>query len=408
MTITTEILAAFLVGAVLGAAAFAALVALRGSRRKDAARANNHESSTALDEVRRESERLDAVLDAIGEGIALLDGDGTVVFCNPAFENLFRARRGAPIPPDTFPPDQRDEFFRVLANQRANRRVETLELRVATTPPRDIAITLKPYTDSQYAAAVILTAFDVTTRKRAEQVRTEFVANVSHELRTPLAAIRGYVETCLEPERDGADPPYRQFLPIIHRHAMRLNALIEDLLIISRIESRAMTLNVQPMQIHHCVENAIATVAPEAEKKRIHVVNALPAMLPDARADQSALERILINLIENAIKYSGDGAEVRISGEAQAHEVRVMVHDDGVGIPKEDQLRIFERFYRVDKARSRKEGGTGLGLSIVKHLVQSLGGEVWVDSEPGRGSTFCFTVPVAQASQRAEAGAPGG
>jgi two-component system phosphate regulon sensor histidine kinase PhoR len=314
---------------------------------------------------------------------------------------MFRCRQGDRIPLSAIGEDARGEFARSVQNVLSERRAASLELRLTTTPPREIIIALTPYRDESLPAGVILTAFDVTQRKRIEAMRSEFVANVSHELRTPLAAIRGYVETCLEAAEEGTTPPYHRFLPIINQHAIRLTALIEDLLILSRIESKGMQLKFQPLALAVAVENAITTLAPSAEKKRVALINALPPLLPDIRADQSALERILLNLIENAIKYSEEDSEVRLTARLQADAVCVVIADEGVGIPREDQERIFERFYRVDKARSRKAGGTGLGLSIVKHLVQSHGGEVWVDSEVGRGSTFFFTMPLAVSSDRA-------
>jgi two-component system phosphate regulon sensor histidine kinase PhoR len=331
-----------------------------------------------------------------------------VTFCNPAFASMFRCREGQAIPLDSVQPESTIEFERALAALRETEKPVTVELRLTTTPPRDLFVTLTPYRDADLQQAVILTAFDVTQRKRVEMMRTEFVANVSHELRTPLAAIRGYIETCLEPAPDGEEPPYGRFLPIVQQHAMRLSALIEDLLILSRIESRGMQLRIQPLQVSTAVENAITMVAAAAEKKRVALINVMPPMLPDVRADQSALERVLINLIENAVKYSDEDSEVRLTARLQADSVCILVKDEGVGIPREDQERIFERFYRVDKARSRKAGGTGLGLSIVKHLVQAQGGDVWVDSEPGRGSTFFFTIPLAGAAEKSVAGVGAG
>jgi two-component system phosphate regulon sensor histidine kinase PhoR len=356
----------------------------------------------------QDEQRLKAVLDALSEGLALFDGERVVTFCNPAFASMFRCREGQAIPLDSVQPESTIEFERALAALRETEKPVTVELRLTTTPPRDLFVTLTPYRDADLQQAVILTAFDVTQRKRVEMMRTEFVANVSHELRTPLAAIRGYIETCLEPAPDGEEPPYGRFLPIVQQHAMRLSALIEDLLILSRIESRGMQLRIQPLQVSTAVENAITMVAAAAEKKRVALINVMPPMLPDVRADQSALERVLINLIENAVKYSDEDSEVRLTARLQADSVCILVKDEGVGIPREDQERIFERFYRVDKARSRKAGGTGLGLSIVKHLVQAQGGDVWVDSEPGRGSTFFFTIPLAGAAEKSVAGVGAG
>ncbi|MBI1290069.1 PAS domain-containing protein [bacterium] len=413
-----------LLGAVLGAAAAAAgcyLVSAQSKRRRLAKfyrRASSPNvavpvvtadprTSDYLDHVESEcsrlmqdEQRLKAILDALSEGLALIDRDLRVSLCNPAFATMFRSREGESLPLGAIHEDSRSDFRRAVDATLATRAATSVELRLTTTPPRDVFVTLTPYEDEALSESVIFTAFDVTQRKRVEAMRSEFVANVSHELRTPLAAIRGYVETCLESAADGSEPPYERFLPIIHQHAMRLNALIEDLLILSRIESKGMQLNIQPLALAGVVENTIATLAPAAEKKRVALINALPPLLPSVKADASSVERILINLVENAIKYSEGDSEVTITARLQADSVCVLISDQGVGIPREDQQRIFERFYRVDKARSRKAGGTGLGLSIVKHLVQAHGGEVWVNSEVGRGSTFFFTLRLAGQSER--------
>ncbi len=336
-----------------------------------------------------------ALLDEMAEGLALLGPDRRVLLSNRTFREMFRARDGGQFGPGTLPGQAWRELQQAIESAAIQAKADTVELPLGTTPPRDILVTLTPTREPDGQTAVILAALDVTSRKRAEQVRTEFVANVSHELRTPLAAIRGYVETCLEPYPDGQEPPYRRFLSVVHQHALRLDALIEDLLVLSRIESKAAVMQFEPIAVYPAVATAIATLHKEAEKRQTRVSNALPPGLPEVRADRNSLERILINLIENAIKYSDSESRVEVSGRLQSDSVCLIVRDKGFGIPKSDQERIFERFYRVDKARSRAAGGTGLGLSIVKHLVQAHGGEVWVDSQPGRGSTFYVTVPLA-------------
>lgn len=350
-------------------------------------------------DARRDQGRLQAVLAAIPEGIALLDSGTRVIFLNAGFATMFRGTLGQPLRMDSVGPGDDHTLASALRVAREMGVPKAVEVHLATTPPRDVLVRCTPYSDEGIENGLILTAIDISAQKRAEVLRSEFVANVSHELRTPLAAIRGYVETCLEPSSPDSPPPYARFLPVVHQHALRLNALIEDLLTLSRIESRGMQLKIAPLHIHPLVETAVSTLASEANKKRIAIVNAVPQLLPEARADQASIERVLFNLVENAIKYSDEDSEVLITARTHADALCLVVEDRGVGIPREDQQRIFERFYRVDKARSRKAGGTGLGLSIVKHLVQANGGEVWVDSEPGRGSTFFFTLPMAHATE---------
>lgn len=366
-------------------------------------------------DLRRYDKRLRAVLHTMSEGLALMEGTGRVVLCNPAFSSMFRAEAGGELSETVFEGFAARDFTAAVDAARQTRKVTTTEVRLSTTPPRDVFLSIRPYRDEQISEGYIVTAVDITTRKQVEQMRTEFVANVSHELRTPLAAILGYVETLV----DGAEEepqtafPYRRFIGVIHQHALRLNALIEDLLVLSRIESRGLQMKFEPISLPTALEEAIATLSPSAGKKDVMLINALPPFLPDVRADQSSLERVLINLIDNAIKYSEDSSEVQITAREQSGEVIIIVRDQGVGIPPEDQKRIFERFYRVDKARSRKAGGTGLGLSIVKHLVRVMGGQIWVDSEPGKGSTFSFTLPTAggvddAGTRRASGSSPAG
>ncbi len=359
-------------------------------------------TESSWNSIRQELSRLRAVLETMSEGLALLNDDHVIVRANPAFVSMFRTEVGRKIKSQSIHKDDLAGFEKAGKEAWRTGKTTTTELRISTTPPRDIIVTITPFSDKWISRGLILTAVDITSQREAESLRSEFVANVSHELRTPLAAIRGYVETCLEPDFTGPDAPYDRFLPIVLQHTQRLNALIEDLLTLSRIESRATELMIVPLRLSKVVESAIGIVASHAKKKNIRVISELPPSLPDIRADNDALERILLNLIENAIKYSDEGRVIRIKAKTQTDEVCVMVEDEGLGIPREAQERIFERFFRVDKARSRKAGGTGLGLSIVKHLVQSHGGEVWVDSEAGRGSTFFFTLPMAHASEQFE------
>jgi two-component system phosphate regulon sensor histidine kinase PhoR len=233
---------------------------------------------------------------------------------------------------------------------------------------------------------------DVSEIYRLEGIRRDFVANVSHELRTPLTAIRGFAETLRGSEVSAEQR--RQYLDVILRHADRLTALIEDLLELSRIEGGTRELALEPIDAAALARGLIQDLKPRLDAKRLHAeVRAEPA--PRALGDRRALEQILLNLLDNAIKYSEPGGRIEIFVSGSAAGVRVDVSDTGIGIPEADRARIFERFYRVEKARSRDLGGTGLGLAIVKHLVQSHDGEVFVSSREGQGSTFSVRLPAA-------------
>jgi two-component system phosphate regulon sensor histidine kinase PhoR len=217
------------------------------------------------------------------------------------------------------------------------------------------------------------------------------VANVSHELRTPLSLIKGYVETLMDGARNNPEVVER-FLKIVERNTQRLDLLIQDLLTISALESGRVKLNLQPVELRPLVEKVFTDLKTRAEEKDVKLVNQLNDLT--ALVDAHRLEQVFANLVDNAIKYGRAQGTVTVGGQkTDAGKIEVFVQDDGPGIPPEALDRVFERFYRVDKARSREQGGTGLGLSIVKHIVQNHDGEVWAKSEPGKGAAFFFTLP---------------
>jgi two-component system phosphate regulon sensor histidine kinase PhoR len=238
----------------------------------------------------------------------------------------------------------------------------------------------------------ILVFHDLTRLKQLESTRQEFVANVSHELRTPLSLIKGFVETLLDGAKNDPELSTR-FLHTIEKHTDRLTYLIEDLLTISRLESGQIVMNRHEVGLQEEVAQVIDDLQARAADKNTSLRNEIPADL-QARADTDRLQQVLFNLVENAIKYGRTEGTVTIGGKVnEDSKAELWVKDDGPGIPPESKERIFERFYRVDRARSRETGGTGLGLAIVKHIVQAHGGEVWVKSELGQGATFFFTLP---------------
>ena len=243
------------------------------------------------------------------------------------------------------------------------------------------------------ASGVVVVFHDITRLKQLENVRKDFVANVSHELRTPLAVIKGYVETLLDEEPQTPETA-KQFLETIQRHSRRLELLIDDLLNISALESQQAKLDCAPVSLRATAAAVIEELSQRARDKNIQVTLEIPADLPAAAADVQRLHEVFVNLLDNAIKYTPAGSRVQVSAVPSNGQLKVCVADNGPGIAAEHLARIFERFYRVDKARSRELGGTGLGLAIVKHIVQAHGGKVWVESELERGSRFYFTLPV--------------
>jgi two-component system phosphate regulon sensor histidine kinase PhoR len=260
--------------------------------------------------------------------------------------------------------------------------------------PRQMQLSAVPMKDETGRTPGVVVLFhDITELKQADEIRREFVANVSHELRTPLSILRGYIETLRDDPHTSRDE-MRRILEVMERHSRRLNLLVDDLLALAQLESGKSDLQVSKVR----VDDLFFTLARDWEKKlaekNLHVVVDLA---PDVRvisADPTRLQEILYNLLDNAVKYSAPGAEIRLHAQRRDGNVALTVSDTGVGIGPDDLPRIFERFYRVDKARSSELGGTGLGLSIVKHIAQLHGGSVEAESEPGRGTTIRVLLPV--------------
>jgi two-component system phosphate regulon sensor histidine kinase PhoR len=240
---------------------------------------------------------------------------------------------------------------------------------------------------------VTILAYDITEATQYQELRKEFVANVSHELRTPLTVIKGFIETLL----DGAVDDHaraKQYLETVGRHTEQLTNLVNDLLDLSRLDAAAPLAKREPVDVNAAAKKVAELMLPAAQKKRQTLHVQLTEPLPQIMGDAEYLHRALFNLIDNAVKYTRDGGEIRLSTATSDGVVTVEVSDNGIGIPLEDQPRIFERFYRVDRSRSREMGGTGLGLSIVKHVVQSHGGTIDVESELGEGSRFSMRLPI--------------
>ncbi len=326
------------------------------------------------------------------EGLLLLDRNRKIYLANRAFKNLFGLKielRGKTVMEAL----RVHELAELVERAEAEKQVLDYELKLPDLSERWLQVNAAIISNSAgEREGTILVFHDLTRLKQLERTRQEFVANVSHELRTPLSLIKGYVETLLDGARN--DPAIAErFLKIIERNTQRLDLLIQDLLTISALESERIKLNLQPVELRSLVEKIFTDLKPPADNKNIELVSQLPELT--ATADVNRLEQVLANLVDNAIKYGRAQGKVVVGGKKlDAGRLEIFVQDDGPGIPAESLDRVFERFYRVDKARSRDQGGTGLGLSIVKHIVQAHGGEVWVKSELGKGATFCFTLPA--------------
>lgn len=341
------------------------------------------------DQARAERQTL---FNSMVEGVVLLDRKGRIQLVNQSLEKQFGFHvdvRGQTLS-EAF---RRPELTDLLTRLNTERTVLNCDLEVGGAEARYFEVNAATVLDRESRPqGAILVFHDLTRIRQLENTRREFVANVSHELRTPLSLIKGYVETLL----DGAirDPELSaRFLQTIDRHSNRLTNLIEDLLTISRLESGQITLQLRTVPLKPFASSLIAELQSRANERGTKIVNEIPEGLA-GRADPDRLEQVLVNLIENAVKYGRPQGRVVLRGRLLNGLVELCVADDGPGIPTDARERIFERFYRVDKARSREAGGTGLGLAIVKHIVQSHGGKVWVESETNRGSQFYFTLPV--------------
>ena len=333
-----------------------------------------------------------ALFNSMVEGVLLLGPDDRIQLVNRSLEKLFTL--GGDVTGRTLSEALRLPELSALATcLHTEHNVEAVELELPGVPPRLVEVSAAAVLDVDgVPQGAIFVFHDLTRLRQLENTRQEFVANVSHELRTPLSLIKGFVETLREGAKN--DPAVAErFLEKIERHTDRLTFLIEDLLTLSKLQSGQTVLNLQRVALREAVQRTLDDLQARAAEKHSTLDNQVSTGL-HARADAERLQQVLSNLVDNAIKYGRAGGRVTLGARVlDGARVELSVRDDGPGIPPDSRERVFERFYRVDKARSREQGGTGLGLAIVKHIVQAHGGEVRVESEMGRGTTFFFTLP---------------
>lgn len=342
-----------------------------------------------------DKQRLDTILRSMGEGVMVTAPDGVITLVNPAFRTLFSITgevEGKKLVEISRHPDLL-EAFNDLDKPDVNELVREISL---LSGDCTLFTHWVPLNVDGVRQGIVAVFHDISDLKKAENMRRDFVANVSHELRTPVTIIKGYAETLL----DGAlksDPDRAvKFVEIISNHSERLTNLINDILTLSSLETKDALIELNPLDASGTIAKACSLLQDRAVQKNIAIsIEAISGALPRVMADQGRLEQVVVNLLENAIKYTPSGGSVRLFTEDEDRFIKVSVADSGIGIPFKDLPRIFERFYRVDEARTREQGGTGLGLAIVKHIVQLHGGSVSVTSEPGKGSVFSFTLSKA-------------
>lgn len=335
-----------------------------------------------------------AILSSMVEGVAVISSGRRMIYGNDAF---FRALtiegsswEGRPIVEVIRQADLLAAFEKALFSQESVKS----ELVIGALRSRSFDVTVTPIKTNGATTGAVMVLHDITELRRLERARRDFVANVSHEFRTPLAAIQGFAETLLAGAMEESQDRLR-FLEIIRNNAIRLGHLTEDLLKLARIEAGKMQLKFCPIAVTDLVEPCMEITRLRAQEKNLALETKYEPGLPAVLGDQASLQEVLLNLLDNAVCYTPPGGRVLVQASLRGDRIVVAVSDTGIGIPKVEQERIFERFYRIDTARSRELGGTGLGLSIAKHLAEGNNGRIEVVSEVGRGSTFSMVLPRA-------------
>lgn len=352
--------------------------------------------SSTVEQLSEERDRLGAILRGMQEGVLVLDPDGYVTLTNPALREMLLLGQDA-IGKKVLEVLRHTELKELMDRAYGATEAVSSVIEVEGLKPRVLLARAARLRTEQ--GGVFAVFVDVTEMRRLESLRRDFVANVSHELRTPVAAIQSATET-LEgvPEHDAA--ARKRFLPIIARNAQRLGQLVEDLLELSRIESRELKLNLEAIDLSVAVEHALALFLERTEKRRLTIRQEVAPERFWVIGDRRALEHVLTNLIDNAVKYASEGGSIRTWAEASQGITKLNVQDTGLGIPNKHLPRLFERFYRVDAGRSRELGGTGLGLAIVKHMTEAMKGTVTVQSTEGVGTTFTVALRTAETEPR--------
>lgn len=348
-----------------------------------------------INEVNLGKSRFEAILLSMFEGVMVVDIKGTILLMNRTLRDLLQIK-------EEFVNKKPLEVLRNIEIQeivdnvlRLKQGVESREISVLFPEEKILLVHAAPVVRENETEGAVLVFHDISDLRRLEKVRQDFVANVSHEIRTPVASIQGYAETllagALEDKRNARD-----FLKIIYSESDRLAKLVEDLLYLSRIESGKFRITLQACAISPIIKHIVSGLNKQAGDKSITIKTNIPKKISPVLADEARIAQVLLNLIDNAIKYTRDGGNIVISADEKDGFIKVNIADTGCGIAQEHIPRLFERFYRVDKSRSRELGGTGLGLAIVKHIIQAHQGKVFVQSTMGQGSVFSFILPKAK------------
>jgi len=349
-----------------------------------------------IEAIIEDKNRMQAILSSMREGVIVIDKNENIVLFNSSLATMLELRSKKYIGKPFWEIISNNEVNSIL--EKAIKKKNSFSVQVSIlqlSETRNIQIQTAPITDNKGRLLGLVGVFhDVTELKKFEKARSEFIANVSHELKTPITSIIGFVETL----KDGAINDLKkrdEFLNIIHSHSQRLNNLVNDILSLSRIEFREIEMNPVPISLKEILDNAKALYNDKIKSKKQSLRMHIPSELPPAFSDPEMIIQVFSNLIDNAVKFTPDRGKITVKAREKDDFIQIDVSDTGIGIKEEHLPRIFERFYRVDKARSREMGGTGLGLAIVKHIVHANKGKVSVKSESGKGSTFSVFLPKA-------------
>ncbi|MCX7667358.1 MAG: cell wall metabolism sensor histidine kinase WalK [Atribacterota bacterium] len=350
--------------------------------------------SEALEEtirkLREEKERTENIFLHMSEGVLAIDGNKRIVSMNPALQRtLSIEEESISTLQDLHLGEEIEKLFEEVlqTGQEKEKEIEFLGR-------KNIVFHITPLKEKEAVKGAVAVVQDITELRKVDQLRREFIANVSHELRTPLTSIQGFLEAVID-QVVSLEEFKEKYLPLIHGETLRLSRLIHDLLDLSLMESGKIRWEIESVPINHVVRRVIAKLSPLLSARQIEIHEEFENNLPPALGNEDRLDQVFTNLLHNAILFSSPGSSITVGGRVQGQHLLLFVRDQGSGIPPQDLPYIFERFYRVEKSRSREGGGTGLGLAITKQIVEHHEGTIWAESELGRGTTFFFTLPIA-------------
>jgi two-component system phosphate regulon sensor histidine kinase PhoR len=357
------------------------------------------ELKNQLKVANEEKAKLVTAFASMTEGILILDAGDKIEVVNPSLGNLLASQYGDIKGQTLMEAFRNVELQKAFLQFKKTRQPAAQEITLGNIDPVILNISISAVEGSAAGEKNMIVFHDITRLKKLERVRTDFVANVTHEIRTPLTSILGYLETIKDGAIDNKEEA-RQFIEIIISHAERLNRLVEDLLTISKIELGEINFHFEHVSLSDVVTGVVSLIEPKAVLKKIKIDNRLTDKLAPVTADKDRLTQVFVNILDNAVKFTPDAGEITIEASEDKEGISVSITDNGIGIPESEISRLGERFYRVDKTRSRNLGGTGLGLSIVKHLMIAHGGKMEIESRLGHGTKVSLFFPVKHSINR--------